>query len=342
MPDQMPNPAAEPSPLLFFDTVNAYQRTAAIRAAIELDLFTALGEGAGTAQELAQRRDTSERGMRILCDYLTLNSFLTKEGNRYRLTPDSAAFLDRRSPAYLGGAIGFLLSPMLADNFKELTAAVRKGGTTTSAEGTMEPEHPIWVQFARAMAPLMMLPAQLLAKLAKADPARKLRVLDIAAGHGVFGIAFAQLYLQAEVTAVDWPNVLEVAQENAKAAGVSARHRTLPGSAFEVEYGEGYDIALLTNFLHHFDPPTCEKLLSKVHAALAPGGRAMTLEFIPNEDRISPAGPAAFSLIMLASTPSGDAYTFAEFERMFQHAGFSRSEFHPLPPTMQQVVISHK
>jgi hypothetical protein len=99
---------------------------------------------------------------------------------------------------------------------------------------------------------------------------------------------------------------------------------------------------LLTNFLHHFDAPTCETLLRKVHKALGPEGRAVTLEFVPNEDRISPPVAASFSLIMLGGTPSGDAYTFSEFERMFRNSGFSSSELHQLPPTFEQVMISHR
>ncbi len=167
-------------------------------------------------------------------------------------------------------------------------------------------------------------------------------MLDIAAGHGLFGITLAQHNPNAEVVAVDWPNVLAVAEENAQAAKVAARYRTVRGSAFDVDYGNGYDLVLLTNFLHHFDPPTCEKLLHKVHAALAPGGRAVTLEFVPNEDRVSPPIPATFAMVMLGTTPSGDAYTFSEYERMFRNAGFSSSELHPLPPTPHQVVMSHK
>ena len=98
----------------------------------------------------------------------------------------------------------------------------------------------------------------------------------------------------------------------------------------------------MTNFLHHFDPPTCETLLRKVHASLADGGRAVTLEFVPNEDRISPPDAAAFSVMMLGSTPSGDAYTFSELERMAANAGFASSEMHELPPTIQRVMISQK
>jgi 2-polyprenyl-3-methyl-5-hydroxy-6-metoxy-1,4-benzoquinol methylase len=230
---------------------------------------------------------------------------------------------------------------MLTDNFKDLAEVVKKGGSSPE-QSTVAPDHPVWVKFARAMAPMMALPAQLLAQLADPTPNKQMKVLDIAAGHGLFGLAFAKRNPQAEVTAVDWSNVLQVAKENAQLAGVSDRYHTSPGSAFDVDYGTGYDIVLLTNFLHHFDPETCEALLRKVHGALADGGRAVTLEFVPNPDRVSPPQAAAFSLMMLGGTPAGDAYTFAELETMFRNAGFAQSELHELPPTIQRVVISRK
>lgn len=332
----------QPTPQLFFLTINSYQRTEALKAAIELEVFSAIGEGKTTAREIAERCGAAERGIRILCDFLCIMGFLTKDGQHYNLTADTAAFLDKRSPYYLGGATEFLLSPMLTEGFKDFTAAVRKGGTVISGEGTIAPEHPVWVQFARAMAPMMALPAQLMAQLVDEKADRKLKILDIAAGHGLYGIAFGQKNPQAEVVALDWAKVLEVAKENAHKAGVAERYSTIEGSAFDVDYGEGYDLVLLTNFLHHFDPATCEKLLRKVRAALADGGRAITLEFVPNEDRISPPDAAAFSVQMLSGTPAGDAYTYSQLERMFDAAGFSRSEMHQLPPSIEQVVISYK
>jgi ubiquinone/menaquinone biosynthesis C-methylase UbiE len=338
MSDQMP----QPSPELFFETVSSYQRPAAIKAAIELDVFTVLAEGKQTSQELAAHCQTSERGMRILCDYLVIIGFLTKADGRYVLTPDSAVFLDRRSPAYMGSTLEFLLAPTLVSGFDDLAAAVRKGGTMMPEGGTVAPENPVWVKFARAMTPMMAMPAQLMAKLLSSDGERELKVLDIAAGHGLFGIAIAEQNPRAEVVALDWPNVLEVAQENARRAGVSERYSTIEGSAFDVDYGSGYDLVLLTNFLHHFDPPTCESLLRKVHASLAEAGSAVTLEFVPNDDRVSPPVPAAFSMMMLGSTPGGDAYTFPELERMFKNAGFAQSELHQLPATPEQVILSRK
>ena len=334
--------AQQPSPQLFFQTINAHQRTEALKAAIELEVFTAIGEGNTTAAEIAKRCQTSEKGMRVLCDYLATMEMLTKQGNQYALTLDSSVFLDKRSPGYLGGAVEFLCSPMLLEGFKHMTEAVRKGGTAVGEEGTTGPENPIWVKFARGMAGMMSMPAQLMAKLVDPNADSKLKILDIAAGHGLFGIAFAAQNKQAEITAVDWRAVLEVAKENAAKAGVADRYSTIEGSAFDVEFGTGYDLVLLTNFLHHWDPPTNEKLMRKVRAALADGGRAVTLEFVPNDDRVTPPEVAGFSMVMLVGTPSGDAYTFAELERMFANAGFSRSTIHALPPTFQQVVISEK
>lgn len=166
-------------------------------------------------------------------------------------------------------------------------------------------------------------------------------MLDIAAGHGMFGIALAKHNPHAEIYALDWPGVLAVAQENAEKAGVATRHHLLPGSAFTTDFGSSYDVILLTGFLHHFDPPTNETLLRKVKAALAPNGVVATLEFVPNEDRVSPPQAASFSLTMLGATPFGDAYPISEHEKMFHAAGFSQNELHPLHGP-QSLILSRR
>jgi ubiquinone/menaquinone biosynthesis C-methylase UbiE len=338
----MDNQSAQPSPEHFFTIATAYQQSAVIKGALELSVFTALAEGGATARTLAEKCHTSERGMRILCDYLVIIGFLTKNGDQYGLTQDSAIFLNRNSPAYLGDAVEFLQAPMMVEAFKDIAGVVRKGGTLVGEEGSVSHENPVWVRFARAMAPLMLLPAQTMTQLVEVDPNRKIKLLDIAAGHGIFGITFAQRCPRLEVVAVDWAPVLEVAKENAQKFGVIDRFTTKPGSAFEVDFGDGYDLALLTNFLHHFDVETCKGLLKKVYAALNEGGRALTLDFVPNEDRVTPPNAAGFSMTMLASTRAGDAYTFAEYKKMFGDAGFSKSELHQAPPSPEQLVISYK
>jgi len=320
--------------------MNAHQQTAALKGAIELELFTAIGEGNRIAGAIARRCGASERGIRILCDYLATFGLIAKRDGGYELTPDSAAFLDRRSPAYLGGATEFLLAPQITDNFKDVAEVVRKGGTLMPQEGTLAPDHPVWVKFAKAMAPLMARPAQQLAELVDPDARGDLGVLDIAAGHGLYGISFAVRNPKAQVTALDWASVLEVAKQNANRAGVSGRFHTLAGSAFEANLGGPYDVILLPNFLHHFDPPTIERLLKRIRPALAAKGRVAILEFIPDEDRTGPAGAVWFAFQMLSSTPAGDAYTFSEYERMLHNAGFGQAELHSDPRELHRVVIA--
>src|SRR5260370_34684469 len=330
------------SPALFLDTVNSYQRPAAIKAAIELDLFTAIGEGRETSQALALRCGASERGMRILSDYLVVIGFLRKKRGRYGLTIDFAMLLDRRSPGYLADAIEFFLSPMLTDGFRDVTAVVRKGGTLLPEAGTIAPDHHVWVNFARAMAPMSAVPAKKMARLIDKRPEQKLKVLDLAASHGMYGIEIARRNKQAEVVAIDWECVLAVAKENALKAGIDNRYSTIAGSAVEVDYGSDYDLILLTNFLHHFDMTTCERLLEKVHAALAPRGRAVTVDFVPDAGPVSPPRPPPSCLTIFGPTPNGHAYTYDEFNRMLSNAGFVRSELRPLVSNFHQLIISYK
>ena len=331
-----------PTPQLFFQAANAYQRSQALKAAIELDLFTAIGGEQNTVEALAQRCGAAARGVRILADYLTIQGFLTKEGARYKLTPDSAVFLDRRSPAYMGAVLGFLHAPKFTEAFENLTEAVRKGGTVAGEAGTVAPEHPLWVQFAKSMIPMMAKPAEEIGIFVRQTQPGVKKVLDIAAGHGLFGIEIGTRCPDAEIVALDWPNVLPVAQEMAKKAGIQSRYRTIPGDVFQQNLGLGYDLVLLTNFLHHFSADACESLLRKIHHALSPNGRVITLEFVPNDDRITPPPVAEFSLIMLATTPEGDAYTLKEYRRMFAAAGFPRTEAHPVAGSIEQVLVSYK
>ena len=329
----------QPTPERFFNLMNAHQQTEALKAAVDLDVFTAIAEGNATAAALANRCKAAERGVRTLCDFLTIHGLLTKDGTQYGLAPDTAVFLNRKSPAYIGGAMEFLLNPHAREAFSRLTDAVRRGGTAMG-DGSTVAENPDWVTFARAMMPLMRMPAQMTAaELRRGGEAHK--VLDIAAGHGMYGISVAKENADAQVYAADWKNVLEVAKANAQQMGVGDRYHLIPGSAFETDFGTDYDVVLVPNFLHHFDVATCTTLLKKVRAALKPGGRAAILEFIPNDDRVTPPTAAAFSMIMLANTPSGDAYTFAEIASMAKNAGFQRVDLSPKEIGFSRLAIAY-
>lgn len=336
-----PSPAT-PSPQLFFDTINGFQKSGALKAAIELGLFTAIGNTPRTVEEIAAHCACPERGIRILSDYLTLLGFLTKDGSRYALTPDSATFLDRQSPAYLGGSIDFFLTAELTEAFGDLTRTIRSGRLHTSEHGTTAPDHPVWIAFARKMGPMMYLTAHGTAALVKLDPARDTRVLDISASHGVYGITLAQKNPRTRLVALDWESVLAVTEENARAAGLADRFSKIVGDAFTADLGADYDVVLVPNFLHHFNSADCTGFLHRVHAALRPGGQVVIVEFVPNEDRVTPPGAAGFAMVMLGTTPEGDAYTFAEYSAMLADAGFRDPSLHPLLPTAESAVIATK
>jgi hypothetical protein len=339
----MPHPDG-PTPERIFQKINAYQTSAALNGALDLGLFTALGNEARSAADLARTMNASEKGVRVLCDFLTIEGLLEKEGTDYRSSADAALFLNEDSPAYFGSVGKFMMGGTLSESFSDVAGVVRRGGTLLDGEGTVEPENPIWVDFARSMVPLIKPSADFIAELVTGNGAETapLKVLDIAAGHGMFGVTIAQHHPQAEIVALDWPAVLDVASENAAHAGVADRHKRLEGSAFDVDFGDGYDVVLLTNFLHHFDVATCTDLLRKVHGSLNEGGRAVTLEFVPNDDRVTPPEQASFSLIMLATTAAGDAYTFRELEAMAADAGFAGSEMHRMQGPPQSVIVSTK
>ena len=327
--------SAAPDPGRIFETLCAFQQTEALKGAVELDIFTHIAEGASSVAEIAKRAQASERGIRILCDFLTIQGFLAKTDGRYSNSPTAEMFLNKRSPAYIGSMATFLAHPGLMECFHDMAGSVRKGGTVS--KGTLAPEDPVWVVFARAMAPFMAMMAEMVAKIV-ALPGAAQRVLDISAGHGLYGLMVAKANPSAQIYASDWANVLEVARENAAKFGVTERFHTIPGSAFDSDFGSDYDLVLVPNFLHHFDPPTNVKFLRKLRVAMKPGAMLAIVEFVPNEDRISPPMAASFSLQMLGGTASGDAYTFREFSEMLSEAGFSNIQQQPLVPTPQTLV----
>lgn len=323
---------APPSPAPILEALFASALPYALGAAAELSVFTAIGEGRTTARDVAARCGASPRGIAMLGDYLVLHGYLTKDGDRYGLTATASVFLDRRSPAYIGDATAFFLSPQRLGAFARLADAVRDGGNRRP-DAFVAPDNPVWVAFAHGMAPLMIPIARALAARLEIEALVAPRVLDVSAGHGEFGIATARANPKATVDALDWGPVLGVARERADAAGVGERFRFIPGSAFDVPFDGPYDVVLFPSFLHHFDTATAERFVAKVRRALLPGGKAATVEFVVNEDRLTPAAAARFAIEMLAVTPSGNALTAAELRGIFRTAGFSDAAVEPLAGT---------
>lgn len=334
---------SDATPERIFELLSGYQASAALAAAIQLELFTRVASGTDTLADLARASQASERGLRALCNHMVALGFLEKHGPRYRCSAEAAAFLDRRSPAYMGSMAGFLNSAALVRCFDDVLGAVRRGGTVAAAGGTTAAEHPVWVDFARAMEPMARVLAPGLADIVCRGGAPA-RVLDVAAGHGLYGIELARRSPRTEVVFQDWSNVLTVARENAERAGLGARAHSLAGSAFEVDFdsvpGQAFDLVLVTNFLHHFERERCVAFLARCRAGLSARGRVAVLEFLLEDDRVTPLQSAGFDLVMLATTPRGEAYTVSEYGKMFVEAGLAPPERHDLPQSAHTVLVA--
>jgi 2-polyprenyl-3-methyl-5-hydroxy-6-metoxy-1,4-benzoquinol methylase len=203
---------------------------------------------------------------------------------------------------------------------------------------TLSPDNPVWIRFARAMVPFVSVTAKRTAAFIARRSIHPRKVLDIAAGHGLFGIEVAKVINDASVMAIDWTNVLEVAKENAELAGLGNRYKTTSGNAFEVDWGDNYDLILLPNILHHFKQDGCVRMLSKAKSSLSINGSLFVVDIMPNPDRVSPPVQAAFAFLMLATTPNGDAYTCTEYETMAGAAGLTLVDSMQLLPTPQTLL----
>jgi ubiquinone/menaquinone biosynthesis C-methylase UbiE len=321
-----------------YEAALAYQKTAALTAAVKLDVFTLIGAGPTTSELLSEKTGTSSRGMRILCDFLTVTGLLNKDGQVYSVTPTGRRYLDRSSPAWLGSSIDFFAAPeILSLVMDDPVSYVKLGGSNGLA--ILSPDHPIWVRFAKAMMPIASVTAKRTAAYFASLTEPPSTMLDVAAGHGLYGIELAKILPQVVVTAVDWPGVLALAQENAKDCGVSDRFRMVGGNAFEVDWGDNFDLVLMANFLHHFGRDECITILRKVKSSLSAQGQACAIDFVPNEDRVSPPMQAMFAFWMLATTPKGDAYTLGDLNNIAKDAGFSGATTRLLRPTPQMLVV---
>ncbi|HJT75761.1 MAG TPA: methyltransferase, partial [Gemmataceae bacterium] len=274
--------------------------------------------------DVARAAGASERGTAMLLDALVGLRLLTKAGGRYRLTPLSAQYLVRESPDYLGA---MMEDDTLWESWTKLTDAVRTGRPPRRVEQQAEAERffPILI---RSLHVMNREPArQTAAALGAGTTRHGLRVLDVACGSGVWGLAFLEADPQARLTLQDFPAVLEHTRGYLERAGFLDRCDFLPGDLKRVDFGtDRYDVALLGNIVHSEGEASSRDLFARLYRALKPGGAVAVIDMIPNEERTGPPFALIFALNMLVHTEAGSTYTLSEYTRWLQGAAFRRVE----------------
>ena len=291
-------------------TARAFQESRVLLTALELDLFTALGEGA-TAAEVASRLSTNPRATEMLLNALVAVGALCKRDAVFRCTVESKA-LGPRAP-------GLLHTVHLWNTWSSLTECVKSGRAVQSRGPEGFPEARTRA-FIAAMHARARDSAEGTVRLSGIRDAK--RMLDVGGGSGAFSIAFAQVCPELRVEILDLGAVVPLAEEYIHEAGLRGRIRVRPGDMRTAEFGQGFDLVLLSAVCHMFGEDENRSLIQRCARALLPGGHLVIREFILQEDRTAPLHAALFALNMLVGTEHGNTYTEREYRTWMQEAGF--------------------
>ena len=299
-----------------------YVPTLVLESAIRHRVFDVLDAGPMTVKQTAAATGASERGLRTIMNVLVGLNFLAKvEGERYALTPESEAFLVSTKPAFQGGILKHTSRQLIPKwlDLNEVVATGKPSAAVNQEGGGSE----FFKQFVTDIFPMSYPSATTLAKhLAFGDSGAKVRVLDLAAGSGVWSIALAQSSKRVVATAVDWAEVLPVTRQTVARFGLADRYNFVSGDLLEADFGKDHNVATLGHILHSEGEARSRKLLRKTFEALAPGGTIAIGEFLVNADRTGPVGSLFFAANMLVNTENGDTYSFEEIRQWLTEAGF--------------------
>ncbi len=312
-----------PSPLTLMDTAWGFTRTQILKTAVELDIFTQIDKGYTSSKALAEALGVSERGVRILLNALVGLKVLEKQSEQYQLTEGARLFLSRSSGAYMGDWL--LHVNQLMPAWAHLTEVVRSGAPFRQVEG----EDDRGEFFSKLVAGLFTMNAPGAQAAAKAMVGQRsgLRILDIGAGSGVWGIAFAHQDPLARVTLVDYPKVIAIATQFVIQHGLANRFEYLAGNFREVDFGrDQYDVAILGHICHSEGTRNTKTLFQRIRRALKPGGRLLIAEFLVDEERKVETFPLLFAVNMLVNTEEGDTFTLSELRTWLHEAGFKTVE----------------
>ena len=310
--------------------IRGYMPSRCILTALELDIFTAVGDGA-TAEQIGTRIHVNARAASMLLNALVALKFLSKSGDVYANTPESARFLAQGSKD--NHRNGLLHTVNIWHRWSTLTEAVRSG-TRIPIDRDDNPE---WTHnFIAGMQRNAKDRAPLVVKALGTVGVR--RILDLGGGSGAYSIAFAKACPDVQCEILDVPEVVPLTTDYVSKAGVSAQVSLRAGDMLEEDFGAGYDLIMLNAICHMFSEQQNQNIFRRAHHARAPNGRLAVQDFILNPDRTGPQHAALFSLNMLVATDAGASYSEVEYTHWMKAAGFTEVSRVNLPGPSSLIV----
>jgi (2Fe-2S) ferredoxin len=295
--------------------IRGFQESRVILSALELDVFTAVGERASAA-EVAGRLDTDPRSTEMLLNALAAMGLLLKQAHWFRNSPVAARYFSTASPDCARTAL--LHTVNLWKNWSTLTEAVRAGTSVMNREVGERGES--WIQ--TFIAAMHRNASERAGAVVRAVGAVEGRMLDVGGGSGAYSIAFAQANPQLEADILDLPEVAPIAQGHIHDAGLDGRVRVRCGDLRRSSLGEGYSLVFVSAICHMLSPDENRDLLERCFAALTPHGRIVVQDFILEPEKTSPKSAALFALNMLTGTRAGSSYSEPEYAAWLNAAGF--------------------
>ena len=330
LPSPRVNAATRPSPDRVLQLAWGYAPTLIIEAAVQNRLFDVLVDGPLGVDEIARRSGASVRGVRAITDALVGLQLLSRMGSSYALTLESDTYLVSRRPASLAPFFKNMGREFLPA-WTELPKIVRSG-QPASAVNRQDHGAEFFSEFVESLFPLCYAAARALGEhLGVPSATEAVSVLDLGAGSGVWGIGLAQLSSHVQITAVDWPRVLDVTRRMASRSGVRNRLKGVAGDLLVADFGVDHHIATIGHVLHSEGVDRSRELLRRAFAALAPGGTVAIMDFLVNDERTGPAPSLIFAVNMLVHSEHGDAFTFAEIRAWLEEAGFVNARLLEVP-----------
>ena len=295
----------------------AFQGSRILLSAIELDLFTAMGDVERSGGEVAMTLGTESRATDRLLNALCTLGIVKKKKGRFSNTPLTLRFLVKGKPEYMAGLMHYV---HLWDSWNTLTQAVREGISVVARPINERSDN--WLRsFIAAMHERARRHAP--SVVAMIDLSRVSRILDVGGGSSAYAMAFIRAKGDLRATVFDLPNVIPITQKYIAEEGLSDKVETVVGDYHTDDLGKGFDLLFLSAIIHINSPEQNQTLIDKACRALNPGGKLIVQDFIMDEDRTTPAFGALFALNMLVGTEAGDTYTEREVRTWMEGAGLS-------------------